>query len=209
MKIRLDGVSKRFTQNWIFKNVNQSFNQGNSYAITGPNGSGKSTLLLIAAGWLLPTTGKLNFLKNHQTIPGDRIYKFIDFISPTLELIEDLTLSEFLKFHFRFNELQKGLTQTDFIHEIFMDNDSDKYIRHFSSGMKQRLKLALGFYSMNPILFLDEPTSNLDEKGKDWYFSFFNRIKAKKLIIMASNQSQEYNVCDFIIKINDFKVTCN
>ncbi len=209
MEIHLDGISKRFTREWIFKDVNQQFIKGKSYAITGPNGSGKSTLLLIASGWLLPTGGKVEYLNNNLPLAADRVYGYIDFISPYLELIEDFTLFEFIKFHFRFNRIAPGMSAKDFIHEIYMDAEKGKYIRHFSSGMKQRLKLALGFYSMNPVLFLDEPTSNLDEKGKEWYFSFINRVKGEKMIILASNQSQEYKDCDFIIKISDFKVTNN
>jgi ABC-type multidrug transport system ATPase subunit len=209
MEIRLEGISKRFTREWIFKNFTHQFSQGKSYAITGPNGSGKSTLLMIAAGWLLSTEGKIDYYKGNRIVDSSGIYKEIDFIAPYLELIEDFTLKEFVNFHFRFNPLADGMSSGDFIREIFMDKEKDKYIRNFSSGMKQRLKLATGFYSANPVLFLDEPSSNLDETAKKWYFDQFIKAKSTKLLILASNDKAEFEKCDFLIKINNFKVTYN
>jgi ABC-type multidrug transport system ATPase subunit len=71
--------------------------------------------------------------------------------------------------------------------------------------MKQRLKLGLGLYSQNPVLLLDEPTSNLDEKAKNWFFKLLQTIKNVKLIIIASNQPEEFGICDEKINISDFK----
>ena len=207
MEIRLDGISKRFTREWIFRNFSRLFNQGSSYAITGPNGSGKSTLLMIAAGWIMPTEGKVSYTIEGSPTDPSRFYRHLDFVAPYLELIEDFTLAEFVKFHFRFNRLAAGMTREDFIREIFLEKETDKLIRNFSSGMKQRLKLGTGFFSANPVLFLDEPTSNLDESTKKWYFDRFSLCRKSKMIILASNDASEYEKCDFSININDFKVT--
>jgi len=209
MEIRLDGISKRFTREWIFQNITQQFSQASSYAITGPNGSGKSTLLMITAGWILPTDGKVEYTVGGKPADPSTYYRYIDFVAPYLELIEDFTLTEFVKFHFRFNRLDGSMSHEDFIRSIFMEKERDKYIRNFSSGMKQRLKLATGFFSENPVLFLDEPTSNLDSKMRKWYFEQFDRVKTSKLIILASNDSSEFEKCDILIKIEDFKVTYN
>ena len=147
MEIRIDGISKRFTREWIFQNITRQFNQGKSYAVTGPNGSGKSTLLMITAGWILPTDGKVEYVSDGQITDHSRFYRHLDFVAPYLELIEDFTLGEFVKFHFRFNKLSGGMSHEDFIRGIFMEKEKDKYIRNFSSGMKQRLKLGIGFFS--------------------------------------------------------------
>ena len=205
MVIQLEGVSKRFTSNWVFKNLSHTFTQGKSYAITGPNGSGKSTLLLIISGWVLPTEGSIKYQDNSIVIDPDRFYKNLDFAAPYLELIEDFTLEEFIEFHFRFKTLQEEITTKDFIREIFLEGENDKLIRHFSSGMKQRLKLGLGLFSLSPVLLLDEPTSNLDERSKNWFFDMLHKAKKDKLVILASNQPEEFKLCDFCIDITDFK----
>ncbi len=209
MEVRLEGISKKFTQGWVFRRFSQTFSPGSSYAITGHNGSGKSTLLMIASGWLLPTEGAVSYHDKNVAVEPGRFFRYLDFISPYLELIEEFTLSEFVSFHFKFNKLPDSMSEPDFIHSIYLDKETHKYIKHFSSGMKQRLKLGLGFYSLNPVLFLDEPTSNLDEEGKELYFSLFQRIKKNKIIILASNQPEEYKNCDIVIKIEDFKVANN
>jgi ABC-type multidrug transport system ATPase subunit len=205
MVIQLDGISKRFTSNWIFKNLSHTFHQHNSYAITGPNGSGKSTLLLIISGWILPSEGSVRYLDDHGVIDPDRVYKNLDFAAPYLELIEDLTLEEFIEFHFRFKTLRPGITPREFLKEIYLENERDKLIRHFSSGMKQRLKIGLGLYSSNPVLFLDEPTTNLDERSKKWFLNSLLGAKKEKLVFLASNQPEEFNLCDFCINITDFQ----
>jgi ABC-type multidrug transport system ATPase subunit len=205
MVIQLEGVSKRFTGNWIFKNLSHTFLRDKSYAISGPNGSGKSTLLLIISGWILPSEGTVQYLEDGRVIDPDRVYRSLDFASPYLELIEDLTLEEFIEFHFRFKTLRPGMTTQDFIKGIYLEKDRDKLIRHFSSGMKQRLKIGLGFYSTNPVLFLDEPTTNLDERSKNWFFSSLDSAKKEKLVILASNQPEEYNLCDYRLEITDFQ----
>lgn len=209
MEIRLERISKRFTSEWIFRNISQGFNLGKSYAITGPNGSGKSTLLMIISGFMLPTEGTVEYRKEGKKIDPGKVYQWIDFAAPYMELVEELTLQEFLKFHFRFKMLSGGISVDEMIRDMFLENDSDKCIRNFSSGMKQRLKLGLGLHSGTPVLLLDEPTSNLDDTSRKWFLARFNQVKKKKLIFMASNQPGEYEICDHYLDISEFKRTLN
>ncbi|HLF34462.1 MAG TPA: ATP-binding cassette domain-containing protein [Cyclobacteriaceae bacterium] len=205
MEIRLEGISKRFTSEWILKNLSYNFKEGRSYAITGPNGSGKSTLLLIISGWILPSEGRSLYAQGKMKVDPDQVYKHLDLSAPYLELIEDFTLREIVDFHFRFKNLVEGFSKNDFIEAVYLEKEKDKYIRHFSSGMKQRLKLGLGLYSAGSVLLLDEPTSNLDEQGKNWYTGAVDQAKKRKLIILASNQPGEYELCDEQIRILDYK----
>jgi ABC-type multidrug transport system ATPase subunit len=206
MKIQIEGLGKKFQKEWIFKNLNLSLLSGESVAITGPNGSGKSTLLQIIAGLQLPTTGQCRYSISDTTLVSpEELYKHISIAAPYLELIEEFTLSEFLKFHFGFKKLKKGYTIKDILAIAYLEEHQSKPIRHFSSGMKQRLKLAIAFYAENKIVFLDEPTSNLDSKGIKWYHQEINNILPHNIVIIGSNQPYEYDFCTSILNINNFK----
>ncbi len=205
MEIRLEGISKRYTSEWILKDFSHTFGSVKSTAIIGPNGSGKTTLLLIISGWITPTEGTTGYRFGEEQVDPKLLYKQIDIAAPYLDLVEELTLMEFIDFHFRFKSLVNGITKADFIREIFLEKEKDKYIRHFSSGMKQRLKLGLGFYSSGSILLMDEPTSNLDDQGRKWYARVLESVQKRKVIIMASNQPEEFESCGERIKILDYK----
>lgn len=200
MKITLDQISKRYNRERVFHNLTYSFEE-NKYAITGPNGSGKSTLLQIISGYKMPTEGTLKY-ELHKEIPVDEIYKYLSITTPYLELIEEFTLEESLKFHFKFKEPIIPLEKITDI--AYLRGAENKQIKNFSSGMKQRLKLALAFYSKSHIMLLDEPTSNMDEQGIKWYLDQINLINDRTIII-ASNQSVEYNFCANRINILDYQ----
>ena len=204
MEITLNNLSKKYHHEWIFKNLDQQFISGQSYAITGPNGSGKSTLVQVISGALLPTSGSITY-KSQEIIPEEDIYQHLSIASPYLELIEEFTLTEFLQFHFKFKKIKQGLNIDDIITKTYLDKAKHKFIKNFSSGMKQRLKLGLCFFVESPIILLDEPTSNLDESGINWYKEHIESETLEKLVIIASNQKDEYTHCQSIIDINTFK----
>lgn len=204
MEITLKNLSKKYHHEWIFKNLNAEFVSGESYAITGPNGSGKSTLIQVIAGVLLPTSGTITYKKSALISPDD-IYQQLSLASPYLELIEEFTLIEFLQFHFKFKILKKGVSINSIITELYLDDAKNKYLKNFSSGMKQRLKLGLCFFAETPIILLDEPTSNLDQTGVKWYKKHIQSSMDEKLVIIASNQKEEYSHCKNLISISDYK----
>jgi ABC-type multidrug transport system ATPase subunit len=80
-----------------------------------------------------------------------------------------------------------------------------KQIRYFSSGMKQRLKLAQAFFSNTPVLLLDEPCTNLDKEGVVLYQSLLDRYTNDRIVIISSNDPIEYAHCKALIAIDDFK----
>lgn len=205
MRIEVENLGKKYAKEWIFRKLNMEFDSQFSYAITGPNGSGKSTLLQILTGVFLPTEGNISYSHENKNIPEEDFYKHLDIVTPYLELIEEFTLDEFLKFHFKFKQLSEGISIDDFVQHVYLEKDRDKQLQNFSSGMKQRLKLGLAFYSQSPICFLDEPTSNLDEQGTAWYLTHVKKALEKKLVIISSNQKYEYDFCDKVVNIPDFK----
>ena len=174
MEIQLQAVSKRYRREWIFRKITQNFQTGQQYAILGPNGSGKSTLLRVLSGHLTPTKGKVIFSNQNESIDPDSVYQHISYAGPYIDLIEELTLTESINFHQRFKPFREKLNTANLIDLLGFQKSANKQIRYFSSGMKQRLKLALSICSNTPILLLDEPTTNLDQQGMDWYVKLIN-----------------------------------
>ncbi|MCX2493631.1 ABC transporter ATP-binding protein [Pedobacter sp. PF22-3] len=204
MNITLQNVGRRFNKEWIFRNLSTEFNTGNSYAILGPNGSGKSTLLSVLTGSLSPSEGKISF-SDTKDIPVENIYNYISLAAPYLELVETFTLKEIIDFHFRFKNFASGLDAKNLISVLGLEKATNKQIKYFSSGMKQRTKLALACCADTPILFLDEPTSNLDIQGISWYRELIENFGKDRLTIIGSNQIQEYDFCTNQIQISDYK----
>lgn len=205
MKIILENIGRRFNQEWIFKSINYTFEQGQSYAILGANGSGKSTLLQVLAGSLSPSEGKITYHQNETLVDSDRVYKELALATPYLDLIEDFTLEEMIHFHFQFKKYLPGCNAEKLLETLGLQAAKNKNIRYFSSGMKQRTKLALAVFSDTPILLLDEPTANLDQQGINWYQSLLSQYSANRLIIICSNQEHEYQFCQNRVLLSDYK----
>ena len=202
MKISLQNVGKRYNREWIFRHLNFDFSSAQSYAITGSNGSGKSTLLQVIAGSTIHSEGKL-FYEKQDGITVNEPYKYCAIAAPYLELIEELTATELLDFHAGFKKLTASVQEI--LHSVNLDKSAKKQIRYFSSGMKQRLKLAQAFFSESDVLFLDEPTTNLDSEGISLYQNLVTNNTHNRLLIISSNVPQEYEFCKEVIKMEDFK----
>lgn len=203
LQIELQQVGKRFGKQWLFQNVSALLKQGNTYALTGNNGSGKSTLLQIIYGYQTASKGNI-VLTDSQTsliVPVQQIHQQTSYVAPYLDLPEELTLEEQLHFHFKFKTLQIGYTIDDIIKEIWLTESRHKKVKHFSSGMKQRVKLAQAFYANSPILFFDEPCTNLDARGIEWYREMVLKLRKNKLVVIASNQTFEYDFADEVIEV--------
>ena len=205
MKIILDNLGRRFNKEWIFRNIAYTFSQGQQYAILGPNGSGKSTLLNVLLGNLSPSEGKITYQTEGKEILPEHIFRHISLAAPYLDLIEEFTLQETIDFHFNFKDYQKGFDAAAVLDLLALNKAEDKPLKYFSSGMKQRTKLALAFCTDTPILVLDEPTSNLDAQGTDWYLNLIENFAKNRLLLVGSNQSYEYNFCKHQLNILDYK----
>ena len=206
MQIQVSTASKRFNKEWIFSNLNFSFTTGQHYALIGNNGSGKSTLLQIIAGYIGLTKGSIHWTNTSgEDIDSAKIFQYTSIAAPYLELVEEFTALEQIAFHQQFKPLQTGLSPNELLEKIGLSNATNKQIRNFSSGMKQRLKLALAIFDQAPILLLDEPCSNLDQEGIQTYHQLMQAYAMHKLIIVASNDPQEYKFCSQELSLSDFK----
>lgn len=213
MFIHLQNTGKRFNREWIFRNLTYSFEAGETYALCGPNGCGKSTLLQLIAGAIVPNEGHVLFSETKEPAStvspafqlNSDIFSKIAFAGPYLELVEEMTATEFLSFHSVFKPITSTYTIPEILDRIGLGNTGKKQIRFFSSGMKQRLKLAQGFFSDVPVLLLDEPCTNLDEAGYTLYYSLVKEFSANKILIIGSNDIKEFSFCKNIIQVMDYK----
>ncbi len=205
MRISLEHISKKFQRHWIFKDINCSFSAPGSYALLGPNGSGKSTLLRVIAGMQAPSTGKLTYQIGGKQTETSKVFSHISFCAPGMDIVEEFTLREFLNFHFRFKPLLAGISISDLIALMGLEEAADKPIGDYSSGMKQRVKLAQAIFADTPALLLDEPCTNLDEAGVTQYRSWIGQYTQGRLVIVASNDEREYSFCKEILRVEDFK----
>jgi len=204
MQIHLSNTGKRFNREWIFRGLTHTFIQGKTYAITGSNGSGKSTLLQVIAGALMISEGTICYTnQNDQAIADAEAYQHISIAAPYLELIEEMTAREFLTFHQTFKPFIKPLTSV--LAYVGLADAADKQIRYYSSGMKQRLKLAQAFFANTTVLLLDEPTTNLDDKGIALYNTLVEEYTHNRLVVVCSNDKQEYDFCEMVIRMEFYK----
>jgi ABC-type multidrug transport system ATPase subunit len=205
LKIHLDKASKRFQYEWIFKNLSLQLKSGDALAVTGGNGSGKSTLLKCISGAIPITSGQIAFDYQDKVVPESDWYKHISLAAPYLELPEEFTLEELIHFHFQFKKPLRGILPNELINLLYLDQHASKPVAQFSSGMKQRLKLGLAFFSEVPLVLLDEPTSNLDKKGISWYNELVKTYQESRILVVCSNEPREYDFCTQKIALEDYK----
>ena len=206
MSLTLVNIAKKFQKDWVFKNVNYKFEIPGTYVIKGANGSGKSTLLKLISSSLSPTEGSQELSLNGKEIELENWHEHITFAAPYFELIDEMYLKEFLEFYTKFKPLIEGISISKFLKIAYLEDAAEKQIKNFSSGMKQRLRLAIAWLSDTSIVLLDEPTSNLDKKGIEWYKQLAHNYAQNRLIIVCSNNiDDEYFFCKNSLYIEDFK----
>jgi ABC-type multidrug transport system ATPase subunit len=209
MTISASGLGKRFNREWIFCGLNQKFETGKTYAIIGPNGSGKSTLMQVLWGQVPASEGKIEYRLTNEIISEEKIHEHIAIATPYMDLIEEFTLEEQVSFHFKFKKPLNDLSLTGIILKMQLGQAFNKPIKQFSSGMRQRLKLGLAMFSQSEILFLDEPTTNLDQASANWYMDNLMEIHGKKLILIATNQPSDHPKEVTTINLADLKQVTN
>ncbi len=205
MKIILTNAGKRYSREWIFRNLSYQFLQGKSYAITGANGSGKSTLLQVLSSALILNEGTAEWQLNNGDLKIEVVHQEISFAAPYFELIEEMTAKEFLLFHTKFKSFINNFSVEEVLNKVQLTDAANKQIRFYSSGMKQRLKLAQAIFSDTSFVLLDEPCTNLDVNGFNLYYSIVENFCRNRLLIISSNDENEYKFCDEQLNIQHFK----
>lgn len=210
VSIQLNNLGKKFNKEWIFRNLSYNIAADQKLAILGGNGSGKSTLLQILSGFVNPNEGEiiykcLNSVKE-TSVSVEEVRKYVSFASPYLQLTEDLTLIELINHAKLFKPFVNNFSTQEIIEQIQLPQVKQKYIKQFSSGMKQRLKLGLAILADTPLLLLDEPISNLDKEAIAWYKQLICNHSSNRTIIVCSNAiEKEYFFCDTMLDVMDYK----
>jgi ABC-type multidrug transport system ATPase subunit len=206
MTITLNGIGKKFNTEWIFRNLTDRFEAGERVVITGRNGSGKSTLLQVIAGNIHHSEGSISYTLDGKEIPDTDIFRHLSLVAPYQELIEEFTLREMLEFHFSFKPLVNGITIPFIIDLLAFSQVKSKPVLKYSSGMKQRVKLVCALMTDTPLLFLDEPTTNLDKAGIDFYLQLVEEHARNRTILVCSNmQLVESGFCNREIRVEEYK----
>ena len=205
MTISLSDAGKRFNREWIFRHLTYTFELGQSYAIVGPNGSGKSTLLQVLSGGMMLSEGNIQYSILNNQFSSEGIFRKVSICAPYLEVVEEMTVIEFLEFHKSFKPFLNNLTVESIVASVGLEKAKDKQIRYYSSGMKQRVKLAQCIFSDTEIVLLDEPCTNLDTEGIDLYHQLINDHCKERLVIVSSNDEVEYRFCREKIMITGYK----
>ena len=207
MQVQLNNIGRRFKKEWIFKNTTIELKENSIVAVEGPNGSGKSTLLKIISGSDIPSEGEVIYKLNQKQIEVENIFNYISYTAPYIDLPEQLTLMELINFHKKLKKFINSPSEVELIEKMYLYDSKDKVLKDFSSGMKQRLKLGLAILSDSDLLILDEPCSNLDHKGIEWYKQVLSEYSNKRQIFIGSNKNEnETFLATTKINILDFKM---
>jgi heme exporter protein A len=192
MHLFLEQVSKHYQGRVIFEAVSGRIALHDSFVVTGPNGSGKSTLLKILCGLLRPTSGTVRMEQGGRELkPEERKYR-IGFVSPEINLYDRLTALENLAFFTAARGLPvRRSVIVDLLEKLQLKDSLDQPVGQFSSGMKQRMKLACAVLHEPPVLVLDEPGSNLDDRGKQLFENTIRAQRQKGIVVIATNEPGE------------------
>lgn len=205
IRFELQQAGKKFHGEWIFRNLNLQLEACGRIGITGVNGSGKSTLLQILSGYQSLQEGRLRWFQDKNELPQDCLFKHLSVAAPYIDLPEEYSLVELIGFIAAFKPFRTGLDAGEIIRLLDLQSPN-KPIRHFSSGMKQRVKTGLAILSAAPLLLLDEPLSNMDEAGAAWYADLLKEHAPEKSIVVCSNNNAaELVCCTARIDLADFK----
>jgi|SRR4030095_1671502 len=201
IKLQAVNLTKKFSRKTIFENINFTLTDGSSAAITGKNGSGKSTLIKIIANLLSQSSGELEISINSNMIKKENLYKFTGFVSPYLSLYDEFTGYENLKLvsdirGIKHNGIDEALKQ------VGLFERKDDLLKIYSSGMKQRLKIAFAILHKPEILLLDEPTTNLDSEGIGIVDEISGEFKKNGILIIATNDPHEKSLCENEINLD-------
>ena len=202
MQVQLDHTGKKFDHKWVFRDLTHIVDPKRPSAITGKNGSGKSTLLLMLAGYLSPSQGHVRWMLNDRMVQPEQVFHFISLATPHMELIEEFTLPEMIRFQQKFRPFTDGLSVKDLVEISTLGSNVKKPIRQFSSGMKQRVKLLLAIMVRSELMLLDEPCTHLDREGIAWYHELLKAfVKHRSLVVASNHNPEDYPGCNHFIRL--------
>jgi len=201
MKITIQNLSKRYLYDWIIRDLNHVFESGSITGVNGINGSGKSTFMKMLSGYLSPSEGHVTYTYNDKNVDRSDIYQYMTLAAPYTDVINEYDVKEMFLFHTKFKKMRLELTTSEFLDIVKLKGNKGKQIQFYSSGMKQRLQLAIALITDSKLLLLDEPTSYLDSENKAWFYDLLRKHKDGRTIIIASNDAEDFELCSDVIQL--------
>ncbi len=188
-----ENLAKSFAGPSLFSGFSLQVESGLT-AVTGRNGSGKTTLLKILAGLLSPTAGRVRIERDGRALAGDERRLAIGWSGPDLAFYGDLTGEENLHF-FREAaghalpdvEIRRRLAETG-LAEAAMGRRVEEY----STGMRQRLRIAFALLFDPAIVLLDEPFTGLDVEGREIVHGLVAAARRRGAVVLASNDERDF-----------------
>lgn len=204
--IVVDQISKKFSRRTVLSGVTFRVQPGAVFGITGRNGSGKSTLMKIIAGLISPTGGSVEFQNAAGVVAPEQVYREIGYAAPYIAMYDEFNALENLRLFARIRSLPFDREKASALLEsIGLPTDRHDPVKTYSSGMMQRMRLAFATMHNPGFLFLDEPTSNLDEDGARVVHEIVARYKQDSCVIVASNDSSDLAMCDEVYSLDGTK----
>ena len=205
--IQLQNVTKRIKENTVLDNVSYTFKSGFVYGLYGQNGSGKTMLLRAISGLINLDSGSI-------FIDGEKLHDKIEFPPETgivienMELLPECSAKRNLQMLAKIKNIADEKDIIFSLERVGLDPDSDKKVKKFSLGMKQRLNIAQAIFENQKIILLDEPTNALDEDAVQLIYKIIREEKSRgATIIIATHHKEDLKeVCDVILKIAEGKI---
>ncbi|MDY3801564.1 MAG: ABC transporter ATP-binding protein [Bacilli bacterium] len=209
MEIKLISYNKKIKEDYVLKDINYTFKQGNIYGLIGKNGSGKTMLLKAMSGFLRPSTGKV-IVNDQELYLKEEFPKDMGVMIGNCEYIKDMTGKDNLKY---LASLLKKIDD-DRINEVIdivnLTDEKDKLVKKYSLGMKQKLGIAQAIMEYPKILLLDEPFNGIDNESVSKIKKYLYSIKKDTIIIIATHYKEDIdNFCDIIIKLENGTIINN
>ncbi len=199
-------LNKSFGRRLIFNDLQFKFDKAGVYGISGPNGSGKSTLVKMIAGIIGASKGKIFHKLDDKLVIEEELHNHIGFASPYLVLYEEFSTYENLKLFSEIRGIKFNQERVDYLLEKFLlKKRKDDILKTYSSGMMQRVKFIFALMHSPYLIILDEPTSNLDDEGKESVYELIKEEGQKNIVLIASNEKNDLEFCSDIIYLEKFK----
>ena len=196
ISVEWNKLGKRFGLKWVFRDLNGVIPSGAHVVIRGSNGSGKSTFGKLLVGATESTEGEMSWNLNGSKVGIDEVAQLIAWSAPFMEVPEEMTVSEVIQFHNNFRESWSDGYMVDLLGDSGLDSHKNSQINTLSSGQKQRLRLILAMGTKAELVVLDEPCSNLDESGINWYGEELLKLSKKATVVVCSNNRPEEHLKD-------------
>jgi len=205
--LQIHSLQKSFGRRLVFNGITFNLNKAGVFGVSGPNGSGKSTLIKILAGINSPTKGQVIHSSDGKEIISEKLHNYIGFVSPYLVLYDEFSAWENLTYFSSIRKISFDKVKVEnLLDQFLLLNRKDDLVKAYSSGMKQRLKFIFALMHSPLFIFLDEPTSNLDDEGKLTVYNLIQSESEKAIVVVASNEKSDLIHCDEVLDLNNYKV---